>query len=75
MKITYVHYSSNLLHCFQQCIHNLLVNSHSLYSSHPQIIASGCVTTLVINTTLESTLWIVFELSPKHMELCGISAL
>ena len=43
---------SCLLHCFQQCMHNLLVNGHRLYSSHPQIIALGYTTTLVINTAL-----------------------
>ena len=32
--------------------HILLVNSHSLYSSHPQIIASGYTTNAVINAAL-----------------------
>ena len=36
----------------QHKYHNLPVNTHGLYGSHPQIIASGCCTNTVINNAL-----------------------
>lgn len=49
VDITYVPCDSYHINAY--C--NLLFNSHSLFSNHPQIIVSGYTTTTVLNATLE----------------------
>ena len=53
----------------------LPVNSCSLSSSHPWIMASGCSANAVINTALGYMLQLVSELLPKYIELYGIAGL
>ena len=59
---------------FINVYHNSLVNNNGVYSSYPQTIATGCIQyNFNHNAALEYTLWLVSELSPKHMKIHGLA--